>query len=278
MEIPSIRASPAVGRRTPASMRRVVVLPAQSGPTRPNSSPRPTSKLTPATAVWSPNLRVRPSTRRSKSDMGLSPYRRLHLRQPDVGRQAGLELVGGVLEDAHLDGIDQLHPLLGGLHVLGRELGLGGDVGDLALVGLAGIGVRGDGGAAPQVDRAHAVLLDVDAHPAVSRIDQRQHGGAGGHDLPRLAVAHGHQAVEGRREGEIVEHYSGGAQGGRGLGELGPRLVDALAGGGGGGGGGGGRGGGRGGGGGGGGGGGSAPSSFWVPGARATSRAVLALS
>src|SRR3954452_16739245 len=103
MEIPSIRASPAVGRRTPASMRRVVVLPAPSGPTMPNSSPLPTSKLTPATAVRSPNLRVRPSTRRRGSATGLSPYRRpyrrLHLRQPDVGRQAGLELVGGVLED-----------------------------------------------------------------------------------------------------------------------------------------------------------------------------------
>src|SRR3954453_820526 len=136
MEIPSIRASPAVGRRTPASMRRVVVLPAPSGPTRPNSSPLPTSKLTPATAVRSPNLRVRPSTRRRGSATSLSPYRRLHLRKPDVGRQARIELVGGVLEDAPLDGIDQLPPLLGGLPVLGRELGLGGDVGDLALVGL----------------------------------------------------------------------------------------------------------------------------------------------
>src|SRR5436309_5999088 len=162
MEMPSMNASPAVGRRTPASMRRVVVLPAPSGPTRPNSSPRPTSKLTPATAVRSPNLRLRPSTRRRGSDMGSSPDRRLHLRQPDVGRQAGLELVGGVLEDAHLDGVDELDPLLGGLHILGRELGLGGDVGDLTGVGLAGIGVRRDRGTAPQPDRADAVLLDVD--------------------------------------------------------------------------------------------------------------------
>src|SRR3982750_1172975 len=144
MEIPSIRASPEVGRRTPASMRRVVVLPAPSGPTRPNSSPRPTSKLTPATATRSPNLRVRPSTLRRGSATTLSLCRHLHLRQPDVGRQAGLELVGGVLEDAHLDGVDELHPLLGGLYVLGRELGLGGDVGDLARGGLAGIGVRGE--------------------------------------------------------------------------------------------------------------------------------------
>src|SRR5436305_14755069 len=103
MEMPSIRASPEVGRRTPASMRRVVVLPAPSGPTRPNSSPRPTSKLTPATAVRSPNLRVRPSTRRRGSDMNST----LHLRQPDVGRQAGLELVGGGLEEAHIDGVDE---------------------------------------------------------------------------------------------------------------------------------------------------------------------------
>src|SRR3954451_5243161 len=101
MEIPSIEASPEVGRSTPASMRRVVVLPAPSGPTRPNSSPRPTSKLTPATAVRSPNLRVSPSTRRRRSATGST----LDLGQPDVGRQAGLKLVSGVLEDAHLDGV-----------------------------------------------------------------------------------------------------------------------------------------------------------------------------
>src|SRR6478609_4855526 len=112
--MPSTSASPEVGRSTPASMRRVVVLPAPSGPTRPNSSPRPTSKLTPATAVRSPNARVRPSTRRRGSAIGSSPYRRFDLRQPDVGRQAGLELVGGVLENAHLDGVDELDPLLGG--------------------------------------------------------------------------------------------------------------------------------------------------------------------
>src|SRR4051795_13715389 len=102
MEIPSIKASPEVGRRTPASMRRVVVLPAPSGPTRPNSSPRPTSKLNPATAVSSPNLRVRPSVRRR----GWAIASTLPPRQPDVGRQAGLELVAGVFENAHLDGVD----------------------------------------------------------------------------------------------------------------------------------------------------------------------------
>src|SRR3954471_21898925 len=108
MEIPSIEASPQVGRSTAASMRSVVGLAGPAGPTRPNSSPRPTSKLSPATAVRSPNSRVRPSTRRRGSATGST----LHPRQPDVGRQAGLQLVAGILEDAHLDGVDQLDPLL----------------------------------------------------------------------------------------------------------------------------------------------------------------------
>src|SRR6185295_10593738 len=62
--MPSSTASPAVGESTPASMRKVVVLPAPSGPTRPNSSPRATSNVIPATAVRAPKVRVRFSTRR----------------------------------------------------------------------------------------------------------------------------------------------------------------------------------------------------------------------
>src|SRR5262245_32533960 len=52
------RTSPAVGAMRPPSIRRVVVLPAPFGPSRPKISPGATRKETSATAVRSPNLRT----------------------------------------------------------------------------------------------------------------------------------------------------------------------------------------------------------------------------
>src|SRR3954470_11189372 len=51
---PAIEISPAVGRRMPAIMRSVVVLPAPLGPRKPNSSPRGTSRSIASTAVKLP--------------------------------------------------------------------------------------------------------------------------------------------------------------------------------------------------------------------------------
>src|SRR3954471_17279275 len=104
---------------TPASMRRVVVLPAPSGPTIPKSVPAGTSKLRLSTAVTAPKRRVRPRT---------------SMAEGDIGGHAGLEVVRGVLRDAHLHGVDQLHALLARLHVARRELRLAGDEGDHAAV------------------------------------------------------------------------------------------------------------------------------------------------
>ena len=51
--------APEVGARTPATMRKNVVLPAPSGPISANISPRGTSSVTPASAVVAPKRRVR---------------------------------------------------------------------------------------------------------------------------------------------------------------------------------------------------------------------------
>ena len=49
-----MRTVPDDGRRIPAIMRSVVVLPAPLGPRKPNSSPRGTSRSTAFTAVKDP--------------------------------------------------------------------------------------------------------------------------------------------------------------------------------------------------------------------------------
>src|SRR6185503_15916021 len=59
MLMPPISTTPLVGRRMPAIMRSVVVLPAPLGPRNPNSSPRGTSRSMPFTAVKLPYRLVR---------------------------------------------------------------------------------------------------------------------------------------------------------------------------------------------------------------------------
>src|SRR6266550_4512559 len=63
MSRPATRAWPAVGARSPYSMRVVVDLPEPFAPTKPNTSPRSIRKLTLSTAVNVPKRRVRFSTR-----------------------------------------------------------------------------------------------------------------------------------------------------------------------------------------------------------------------
>ena len=52
-----------------------------------------------------------------------------------IHRHVVLEFVAGVV-DIHLDAIDQLHALLFGLDLLGRELGFGSDERNLAVIDL----------------------------------------------------------------------------------------------------------------------------------------------
>src|SRR5438034_7843427 len=56
---PSTQACPAEGSSRPQSNRRVVVFPAPSGPTNPNTSPRVTARFSRSTAVTAPKRRVR---------------------------------------------------------------------------------------------------------------------------------------------------------------------------------------------------------------------------
>ena len=59
---PSIAASPEVGRRSPVSIRIVVLLPAPFGPRKPKKRPRATRKDTWSTAAFCLYTFVRPST------------------------------------------------------------------------------------------------------------------------------------------------------------------------------------------------------------------------
>ena len=83
-------------------MRRVVVLPAPSGPMRPNISPRRTSKLTSEAARTEPKRRVRACalTRSSLPAPGAGGASRPRAGRHEarLGRHAGLEEAVRVLE------------------------------------------------------------------------------------------------------------------------------------------------------------------------------------
>ena len=83
---PSIRALPSAGRRTPASNRIVVVLPAPFRPRNAHSSPRPTPNDNRSTTVRRPNRIVSPSASiiarpaRAATDRCAPPLHRPRLR------------------------------------------------------------------------------------------------------------------------------------------------------------------------------------------------------
>src|SRR5688572_17761826 len=168
-EWPATAASPLVARRTPASMRRVVVFPAPSGPTRQNSSPRVTSNERSSTAATTPNRRVSPLAVTIGTAGMISPARRRDRgpMQLDVGRHARFELHFRVAVDLHFNPVDEAHALLRGLHALGRELRLRRDVHHAPGVALAGERIGADRRRVAEVDRADAVLRNEDAHPPV---------------------------------------------------------------------------------------------------------------
>src|SRR5687767_8297644 len=99
-------------------MRSVVVFPAPSGPTSPNTSPRATSRFRPSTATSEPNRRVR-LRMQIMSDL---PH------DLSIDRHVGFQVAIRVL-DFYLDAIHELHTLFRCLDLLGRELRLGCDEG-----------------------------------------------------------------------------------------------------------------------------------------------------
>src|SRR5574341_658506 len=94
MSIPPMRIEPAVGRRIPAIILSVVVLPAPLGPRKPNSSPAGTSRSMPFTAARSPYFLDSP--RSSIMSLGFSsrPFAQWTARAPVLEG----ELVGGALQ------------------------------------------------------------------------------------------------------------------------------------------------------------------------------------
>ena len=141
MLCPATYASPEVGSMIPQRRRMVVVFPAPSGPTRPNSSPFGTSR----------ESSIKCGQGSESFGQGLQSQWRswiLHFSLPErggiiprisVGRHPGLQLAVWVL-DIHFDPIDELHPFLLGLDLLGCKFGFRGDEGDFPL-GLVGKGI-----------------------------------------------------------------------------------------------------------------------------------------
>jgi hypothetical protein len=79
---PSSRTSPASGVSKPSTMRTVVVLPAPRLPTKPNSSPAVTVKLTSRHATTGPWLLAIPSTSSTAGGTLVLPLRPTHTEYP----------------------------------------------------------------------------------------------------------------------------------------------------------------------------------------------------
>src|SRR2546426_8341273 len=166
---------------TVASRRSEVVLPAPSGPTRPNSSPRPTSRSSRSTAVTPANLLRRPRTEMAlTASGGKSRYLQV---QHGVGRHARLQDLVAVA-DRDLHAVDELRALFLGLDVFGSELRLLRDEDDLAGEGLARVGIDLDVDRAAQPQRSHHLGSGVDVHPEVLDVAQGEDRGP---DVDHLA-------------------------------------------------------------------------------------------
>src|SRR5688500_9435234 len=165
--LPRTTASPDVMPSTPASIRNVVVLPAPSGPTMPNSSPACTSNVSASTAVTSAKRRV------SRSSVTASlTARRLELY---IRRHTGLQLIRVISGNRDLDRVDQLHTLLRRLHIARCKLGLTRDERHASIECFARMTVRCDRSVLPHCHSPHLILAHVDADPAVARIHERNH-------------------------------------------------------------------------------------------------------
>src|SRR5262249_48531479 len=145
---PRTVARPDCGSNSVTRIRRSVVLPAPSGPIRPNSSPRLTSNETPSSAFAPPNCLATLSTN-TEDDIDWHP-----------NLQASVS-VG----DANLDGVDEVGALFPRLDWRWRELGATRDPAHRAAEGLAlGTDIEGDLHWLSQVHRGQLRLRDVGAH------------------------------------------------------------------------------------------------------------------
>src|SRR5205823_991866 len=141
----------------------VVVLPAPSGPIRPNISPRSTDSESASTAVVEPYRFVT----RSSTMAAMGPDSPL---QWNVGfdRHARFQHAAAVV-DGNLHAIHELGALVGGLYVPRRELGLLRDVAHGPWnAGTAGVGRQRRGLAEAQP--RHDGFVEVDVGPCMIQV------------------------------------------------------------------------------------------------------------
>ena len=121
---PSTEARPASGTSSVTRMRNSVVLPAPSGPMKPNSSPGATVNDTPSSAIVCPKRFTSASTTTASAAIGVGHLRRPHAgRERHVHRHADLEHAVRV-GHADLDRVDEIRALFARLDRRRRELGL----------------------------------------------------------------------------------------------------------------------------------------------------------
>src|SRR5215813_1764412 len=154
---PLTSAVPAVGGKSVVSMRMSVDLPAPFGPRSPKISPSSTAKLTPPTAVKSPNFLT--ISRTSIAGTRTSAH-----RQRDVGGHAERERPVLVV-DAQPD-LEGLDVALGAAHVALRRVG-GVRAAEEDGAGALGAGGQPHAQRVADLDAVDVALLDVGAHPEV---------------------------------------------------------------------------------------------------------------
>src|SRR5258708_26209294 len=97
-----------------------------------------------------------------------------------------------------LDAVDQLEALLGGLNLLGCELGFGRYEAHLPPVDFAWIGIGGDLGLGAYLHATQVALIDVAAKPGMIDVAYRYHGGPGRKNLADIRRFDKDYAIDGR--------------------------------------------------------------------------------
>src|ERR1035438_2645648 len=105
--------------------------------------------------------------------------------------------------DIDLDAINQLHPLFGGLDLLGRELGVRGNERDVSVVDLVVERVGGHLDLVAELDASEVLFPNVSAQPGVLDIAHGDDAGTGGQYLTHIGGFHQHHAVD-RRDGNGI--------------------------------------------------------------------------
>jgi len=121
-----------------------------------------------------------------------------------IHRHVRLQFPAWIL-NLHLDPVDQLHALLPGLDLLGRELGLRIDEGDAPLVLLARVAVRVDGNGHSQANAAEVAFADVALHPRPVDVSDLHDGRSRGDDFARFGRFFEDDAIHGALQHPVTQ-------------------------------------------------------------------------